>query len=229
VSIQQQDDEAGKKIEGSNSNNPSVGGRDEEFLVWGTRARSVLESITCGEIPVGYDRVLLEGSDANLNWSSLSSQGGQVRCVVTDLRTSEETASAHRAAATQEFDATQIADLESKCKDLLARVNEAELAVSKLQEKEKEGTAAVERASVDVAKAKRMQDEFLAKFRNYIGAGTYTLTHQNPRIVFKYSLIECLIAILEQMVMLWNPRTTLMLPRRKHRLKSQTKIEPRFE
>jgi hypothetical protein len=177
VSIQQQDDESSKKLDGSVSNpgsadNPSTNVRDEEFLVWGTRARSVLESITCGEIPASYDRILLDASDAYPSSSSLSSQGGQVRCVVTDLRTSEETASEQRATAAREFDATQIADLEKKCKDLLTRVNEAEVAVAKLQEKEKEGAAAVESASSDVAKAKRMQDEFLAKFRNYIGAGT---------------------------------------------------------
>jgi hypothetical protein len=181
VAIQLQDDDSSKKLDGSASNsgpedNPSGGVRDEEFLVWGTRARSVLESITCGEIPSGYDRILLDASDAYPNSSSLSSQGGQVRCVVTDLRTSEETASEQRATAARDFDATQIPDLESKCKELLTRVNEAEVAVAKLQEKEKEGAAAVENASADVAKAKRMQDEFLAKFRNYIGAGTYTIS-----------------------------------------------------
>jgi vacuolar-type H+-ATPase subunit H len=164
VSIQLQDDDASRKLDGKSSSNGDRQSRntEEEFLVWGTRARSVLESITSGEIPFGYDRTLIDSSDP---------LGGQIRCVVTDLRTSEETASAQRAHATREFDASQIAELETKCKELLSKVNEAEAAVSKLQEKEREGTAAVENACSDVAKAKRMQDEFMTKFRNYIGPG----------------------------------------------------------
>jgi hypothetical protein len=170
VSIQLQDDDASRKLDGKSSSNGidrQSRSTEEEFLVWGTRARSVLESITSGEIPIGYDRTLMDSSDP---------LGGQVRCVVTDLRTSEETASAQRAHATREFDASQIAELETKCKEFLSKVNEAEAAVSKLQEKEREGTAAVENASSDVAKAKRMQDEFMTKFRNYIGPGTQSPT-----------------------------------------------------
>lgn len=170
VSIQLHDDDASKKLDGKSSTG-GVDGQirrtEEEFLVWGTRARSVLESITSGEIPSGYDRTLMDSNDL---------LGGQVRCVVTDLRTSEETASAQRAHATREFDSSQIAELEAKCKELLSKVNEAEAAVSKLQEKEREGAAAVENACSDVAKAKRMQDEFMTKFRNYIGPGTLNPT-----------------------------------------------------
>ena len=138
--------------------------KEEEFLLWGTRAHAVLESIVCGEIPPEYDR--FDFGD------SLSAQGGQVRCVITDLRASDETATEQRAQAVVDCEASEVAELDAKCKEFHRTVAESEAASSKLQEKEKEAEAAVENAALAVEKAKRMKDEFTAKFRSYIGAGT---------------------------------------------------------
>ena len=79
-----------------------VGHRTSDFIPWGVRARKILHSIVCGEVPAGYD---VGGSGSGgISGSGGSSahgtlQGGQIKCMVTDMRTSDKTASAQRAIA----------------------------------------------------------------------------------------------------------------------------------
>jgi len=66
-----------------------------KFIPWGVKARSLLHSIVCGQVPdgFGWDDIPYAGS----------LQAGQVKCMVTDMRTSEGTATAQRAMAMKEY------------------------------------------------------------------------------------------------------------------------------
>lgn len=149
-------DEEGKKTENSESH---------EFILWGSRAHMILESIVCGEIPPGFER--MDFGEAGIL------QGGQIRCVITDLRTSDELASVQRASAVRELEELAIADLEKKAEGLHGVATEAEKSWSKAQDEEKEAHKTMENATRDVEKVRRMQEEFNNKFRNYIGPGTF--------------------------------------------------------
>lgn len=154
--------------EGNNSRTQShhIAPEDLEFIPWGIRAFSFLESVVCGEIPALFDRSkeLVEVS---------ASQGGQVRCIVSDLRTSEESASACRAAAVREFEEKELAGLEKKYRDLMNTVGEAEKACAAAQKDEQECMKALQTTEKEVAKATRCQDDFRNKLRNYLGPGTF--------------------------------------------------------
>jgi len=73
----------------------SSGSGKSKFLAWGTQAREFLYSVFCGEVPRGYlaDEIDSTAKDAL--------QGGQIKCMVTDMRTSERAAAAQRAAAAE--------------------------------------------------------------------------------------------------------------------------------
>lgn len=136
----------------------------EEFITWGSRAHSLLESIVCGEIPQGYERF-------DYGEVTTAFQGGQIRCVLTDLRVSEASASAQRSKALVELEEMALAELERKAAQLLNLAQEAEKSVAKTQQEEKDNTTNHENAMKEVEKAKRMQEEFITKFRNFIGPG----------------------------------------------------------
>lgn len=141
---------------------------DNEFIPWGVQARTVLHSIVCGEIPFGY------GSDRFDFGDAIATQGGYLRCVVTDLRTSDATASSERVAAMIEQEQASIADFErksSKLNDLLA---EAEKNHDRADAEKQECSAAAEKAGMEHEKAKQMCSEFRTKFKNYFGPGEYT-------------------------------------------------------
>ena len=138
---------------------------EQEFIAWGTRAHSVLESIVCGEIPQNYER--FNFGDA------LSLQGSQIRCSLTDLRTSDSSASAQRAASLREMEEAVLAELEKKATALHTMAVEAEAAAKRAAEEDNNATTAYEKTALDLEKAKRMHADFMNKFRNYIGPGKF--------------------------------------------------------
>ena len=140
---------------------------EQEFIPWGVKAQSFLEAIVCGDIPSMYDAFKF-GDAAAL-------QGGQVRCVLSDLRTSEETASSHRARSIREQVESNLEHLEKKVSELGVFARDAEKAAKKAMNDEKEGLAAAEAATKEVAKARRCQEEFRQKFRDYLGPGEFRL------------------------------------------------------
>lgn len=152
-------------VESSGTNNETKTQVEHEFIPYGTRANSVLMSIVCGELPSGYER--FDFGEAQ------TLQGGQLRCVLTDLRASEGSASEQRATAMLAQEEAAIQDLEGKAKILVSTANEAEQALAKVQDEEKASLSAAENAKADVEKAKRMLDEFMSKFRNYFGQGRF--------------------------------------------------------
>jgi hypothetical protein len=145
---------------------------DQHFIPFGLKAHSILESIVCGEIPDGYDR--FDFGD------SLALQGGQIRCVVADLRTSEDTASSHRALAMQEQEESNMAELEKKVADLNTMATEAETAMTRTETEKQECIVAVDAAVKELEKAKRMLEEFKTKFRNFLSADGTPIPTANP-------------------------------------------------
>jgi hypothetical protein len=141
---------------------------DNEFIPWGIKARDMLESIICGEIPHGY------GSDRFAFGETIQLYGGHIRCVMTDLRTSDETASKQRAAAVQEFETVSMATLEKKKTEMIALASNAEKSFARAEKEEKEIGLKIGEAEKDLEKMKRNLQNFQTKFAKYLGAGTFS-------------------------------------------------------
>jgi hypothetical protein len=167
-----EDTEDSKNRSSASAKESSTENVDEHFIPFGLKAQTILESIVCGEIPDGYDR--FDFGEA------LALQGGQIRCVVADLRTSEQTASSHRAIAVEEQEESNMAELEKKVAELNNMAVEAETAMSRTETEKKESTEAVEGAVKELEKAKRMLDEFKTKFRNFLSPDGTPIPTANP-------------------------------------------------
>lgn len=144
----------------------------DELLPWGTNAYSVLESIICGEVPHYLDTFDF-GETA-------TAQGGQLRCILTDLRTSDETASSQRSLAFREQEDANLANLEKQVTELLEKTSEAEKAVTRCSEEEKQCHTSLQTACKELEKAKRTQDDFRSKFRNFLGPDGNPIATANP-------------------------------------------------
>ena len=117
----------------------------------GVEAYSLLQSIICGEIPRGYR---FSGTDFG---EALTMQGGHVRCVVTDLRTNENTASALRAVSFKEQEESSLKELETKIAGLSQLAKEAEATLTRTEGEEKDCKKNVDGATNDLEKAKKIQ------------------------------------------------------------------------
>jgi hypothetical protein len=148
--------------------NRSSSSDNREFLAWGVKACSFLEAIVCGEIPPGFDRLF-----ERLNKETVTLHGGQIRCVILDLRTSESTASSDRAVALREYKEMMIADLAKRESEMNRRSAEAEKVTLIAEAKLKENAKMVESTQREVERAKRGQDDFANKFRKYLGPGAF--------------------------------------------------------
>jgi hypothetical protein len=140
----------------------------QDFIPWGAKAYTTLEAILVGEIPTEAERVLESHPNAA---ELMMNQGGQVRCVVFDLRTSETTASVQRAQAVKEHEEASIRDYEAKQSELNKLVNKADAEVKRLEHLKKEQSDAVMVAEERCKDAKRMHDEFREKYSKYFAAG----------------------------------------------------------
>jgi hypothetical protein len=135
-----------------------------EFLPWGPKAYSFLESVVCGEMPPAYSSFATP--------ESIEQQGGQIRCILMDLRTSEETASVARAEAARQYEESILTDLEKKVHQLNEVVLQADEKTNRSLEKEKQETAVVEQAMNELEKTNQVFEKFKEKFRNFLDAGT---------------------------------------------------------
>ena len=161
-------DKGSKSKDDKKGDGKDVDKNQETFIPWGVEAHVVLQSIVCGEIPRGYrfaENGAIDYGDA------LSVQGGHVRCVVTDLRTSYQTASSQRAASVKEQEDSNLHGLEQKIVELSSLANESEAALNRAGGEEKDCRTTLEKAIQEVEKAKKIQQEFRTKFSGYLGAG----------------------------------------------------------
>jgi hypothetical protein len=136
-----------------------------EFIPWGLKARDVLHTIVCGEIPLGYGPDRFDFGDV------LSAQGGCIRCVVTDLRTGETTASKQRAECTKEQEEEGLQDLERKVTQLTHLMSDADKNVQRAEMKEKECMVVLEKILKEVDKARKLLQDFRTKFGRFFGPG----------------------------------------------------------
>jgi hypothetical protein len=121
------------------------------FIPWGVKARDALHAIISGEVPdgFGYDKILYGGST--------QPGGGVVKCVITDMRTSEATATVERCIALKQLGvnkmkaeltelkqtATQLAVAATKADEASRRAtNEGNELLRKVKEAMKEQTKA---------------------------------------------------------------------------------------
>ena len=108
---------------GTNDDEDDEAKRYHTFIPWGFKARQILHSILCGEVPEGFgwDRIPYSGS----------LQAGQVRCMVTDFRTSEDLASIMRTDAVKEQEGIRA---KRRVAELREKVQDAQKVVSNAQE-----------------------------------------------------------------------------------------------
>ena len=140
-----------------------------EYIPWGVKAYQILDAVVCGEIPVGtFERIMEKHPNAA---ELMSVQAGQVRCVVSDLRTSEETASLQRYAAVIEHQEEELKSLEKNVSDTHKFQTDAEVAYTRTIQEEKDQTLALSKAEEAVKKISKSQEDFKQKFKNFIGQG----------------------------------------------------------
>lgn len=140
------------------------------FFAWGLKARQILHSILCGEVPDGF------GWDA-IPYSG-SMQAGQVRCMVTDMRTSEELASIMRAKAAKEQEGLQTKRrVAAKVAEHQEKVQEAQKAVSNALEEVEiaaheriECVAALKKEEISQKEASKQLSTFKEKASGYFNA-----------------------------------------------------------
>ena len=142
--------------------------QEAEFVPWSLKARDILLTIVCGEIPIGYGPDRFDFGDA------LAVQGGCIRCVVTDLRTGETTASRQRAECTKLQEEEGILEIEKNVVQLNALMAEADKNVQKADVQEKEFLVSMEKCTKEVAKAKKLLVDFRTKFGRFFGPGKGT-------------------------------------------------------
>ncbi|GKY92665.1 hypothetical protein MPSEU_000236500 [Mayamaea pseudoterrestris] len=154
-------DSHGESNPKSTSDDKKNSSGNEQFIPWGIRAHDILCSVTCGEIPAAFEQFNF-GEAAEL-------QSGQVRCVLVDLRTSEESAATLRATSMSEHEHEHLAELKKRADMLITMAAETEKQSAAVTQEEKEYITAADAARKDIDKYKRAQDEFLHKFRQYFG------------------------------------------------------------
>lgn len=155
--------------ESKKNDSTKVSSSSYEYIPWGVKAYQILDAVVCGEIPVGtFERIMEKHPNAA---ELMSVQAGQVRCVVSDLRTSEETASLQRYAAVIEHQEEELKSLEKNVSDTHKFQTDAEVAYTRTIQEEKDQTLALSKAEEAVKKISKSQEDFKQKFKNFIGQG----------------------------------------------------------
>lgn len=154
-----EDEGSRSRSEGKNTETTS----DKEFIVWGVKAHTILESVLCGEIPASLLYYV--------SGEALIQQGGQVRCIISDMRTSDETASIDRAIAMREQEEANISELEGKLEELSKLSAEADKALARAEAEEKQCKLAHENSVKELSNVSKILEDFRTKFKNYLNAG----------------------------------------------------------
>lgn len=135
----------------------------KHFIPWGVKAREVLQSIVCGEIPMYF-----ESDKFNLG-DSVAVNGGHIRCVMTDLRTSDETASAQRAGSLFERQAVEVKKLEEEGSELAKNMDLAQKDLDTLDRQRRELEVKLVDTKKDTEKVKANLKGVRTKFARYLG------------------------------------------------------------
>ncbi len=158
-----------------------VSGRPCLFIPWGAKARSFLYSITCGEIPSGYG---LEVAAAGSSPSPKLLDGGLVKCMITDTRTSHDNASRDRAQSYPTVQANaRSAYINSVTKRVTgnnARIEELESDIEVLSLREKKIDQAHRVAVQRFEQSKAIMDDLKVKVQQFFGKDGTPSPSLNP-------------------------------------------------
>eukprot|EP00985_Skeletonema_marinoi_P018931 scaffold10711_cov177-Skeletonema_marinoi.AAC.1 len=146
-------------------------GRPCLFIPWGAKARSFLYSIVCGDIPPGYG---LEKVTAGSTSNQKLLDGGLVKCMITDTRTSQETAISDRAQSYPKIqklaniarieNATKlVASYSTRMDELESDINTLSLREEKIAQAHKDATQLLERSKATMDKLKLHLQQFFGK------------------------------------------------------------------
>jgi hypothetical protein len=137
------------------------------FFPWGVKARKILESIVCGEIPHACDSL-------KFNFSETDAQnGGHIRCVMTDLRTSDATASAQRAEAIMKKELDELKKMEERETAIKKNMTETENNMEIIKKQIHDLGLKLKETVKDYEKTKQHLQGFRAKYSNFFGSGTF--------------------------------------------------------
>ena len=146
---------------------PSTEDDKKYFFPWGVTARKILESIVCGEIPHACDSLKLNFAD------TVAQNGGHVRCVMTDLRTSYATASAQRAEAIIEKEMKEIKKMEDKDSIIRSSISDTEKEINIIKKSQHELGLKLKDTLKELEKTKLGLETFRTKYARYFGPGMY--------------------------------------------------------
>ncbi|KAI2512874.1 galactokinase [Fragilaria crotonensis] len=149
--------------------------QNTEFIPWGVKAREILHTLVCGEIPIGY------GSDRFDFGDAVALQGGCIRCIITDFRTGETTASKQRAECVKQHEDEGIQELEAKVSQLSQLMLDANKNVQKAESDERECTTSLDKALKDLTKANKSMSDFRTKYGRYFGPDGLPVKTANPQ------------------------------------------------
>ncbi len=141
------------------------------FFPWGIRARKILESIVCGEIPSACE----DSSKFDFG-EAVSQNGGHVRCLLTDLRTSDATASAQRAEAIMKKELDDVKRMEEKGTALRKNIADQQKNIGIIRKQQHDLTLKYKETVKEYEKTKQTFKEFRTKYGRYFGSGKFYCT-----------------------------------------------------
>ena len=155
-------------------------GRPCLFIPWGAKARSFLYSIVCGDIPPGYG---LEKATGSMSSQKLL-DGGLVKCMITDTRTSQETASSDRAQSYPKIQKlTNTARIENATKLVASystRIEELEADITALSLREQKVALAHKEATQNLERSKATMDKLKLHLQQFFGKDGTPSPNLNP-------------------------------------------------
>ena len=156
-------------------------GRPCLFIPWGAKARSFLYSIVCGEIPNGYG---LEKATAGSTSSQKLLDGGLVKCMITDTRTSQETATRDRALSyprIQKLANTASIENANQLKaSYSTRTEELESDITNLSLREQKIALAHREAAQNLERSKAAMDKLKIHVQQFFGKDGTPSPNLNP-------------------------------------------------
>ncbi|KAG7367270.1 hypothetical protein IV203_029941 [Nitzschia inconspicua] len=164
----------GSEDSDKNKNNEASSQEKQHFIPWGVKARVVLESIICGEIP---EECGLEGFDFG---DSVSANAGHLRCVMTDLRTSNESAASQRVEAILHQELNEASKIENRMRELQTNILGTEKGIEQITKTMKELEIKLAENVKEVEKTKSHYQAFRNKFARYFGPDGKILPATNP-------------------------------------------------
>ena len=150
------------------------------FIPWGAKARSFLYSIMCGEIPIGYGLEKMTGSLANQKLLD----GGLLKCIITDTRTSDETAVSDRAESYPRIqklaNTSRIENVSKLVAKLTAHGEELESDIKNLSLREQNIAKAHTDATQNLERSKATMDKLKHHFQHFFGKDGTVSPNLNP-------------------------------------------------